>query len=941
MGLLQSSRITAVLGPTNTGKTYFAMERMLAYSSGIMGFPLRLLARENYDKAIKIKGSNKCALVTGEEKVIPPAARYFFCTVESMPLDRLVEFVAVDEIQLCADEERGHIFTDRLMNLRGTAETMFMGSSTIAPIIRKLVRDVEFVERPRFSKLSYNGTCRVTRVPPRSAVVAFSASDVYQTAEMMRQARGGTAVVLGALSPRTRNSQVELFENGDVDYMVATDAIGMGLNLNVDHVTFSRMGKFDGRISRRLTPAEVGQIAGRAGRHTRDGTFGTTNEVGGMDQELIDRIESHNYADIAAIYWRNPDLDFRSPKTLIKSLERRTTEECLLRVRDAEDHQALVALAMEGSILDMAKGRQAVELLWDVCQVPDFRKTLTDQHIRLLSQIYHFLMTGKGKLDTDWVAQQIERIDKTGGDIDTLVQRIAWIRTWTYISHRENWLEDAEHWQGQSRAIEDRLSDALHERLTQRFVDKRAATLVRSLRAGERILASVKANGDVVVEGELLGRVEGFAFTLDSSLQGGDVKPALTAARKALLSDIPERVALLEQDNDGSFLLDDQAQLTWRGVPIGKITKGDAPLKPLVEVYNSEFLDGPSRERIRVRMQGWLDRHLKAQLKALFALQDAKLDAGARGLAYQLSEELGSVQRRTVRDMVNSLGKDVRKEMGTLGVRIGREYIFVPSLMRPRPSRLRALLWANWNGNSVPALPDFEATHFEPSDEHSENFCKAIGYRLMQDRKGKSLAVRIDVLERLSHEAFKLLRGEKPKTEAAGPAEENKAEESKTEEKAAPADATPVASEAPEAAVPGEEATPAAETEAPAAEETPSETAADAEPAEAAEGKAEEPEIPEGSFAINDAMRDMAKMDETALAFTLKSLRFHPTRLKGGLTVFSQRQPGKGGNNANRNSSSPASANKQKQRNRQRQEEKARMADSPFAVLQSLKTGKR
>ena len=470
------------------------------------------------------------------------------------------------------------------------------------------------------------------------------------------------------------------------------------------------------------------------------------------------------------------------------------------------------------------------------------------------------------------------------------------------------------------------------------FIDQRTAHWCAVFRVGEEILASVKANGDVVVGDEMLGRVEGFAFTLDSSLQGGDVKSALTAARKTLLSNIPERIALLEQDNDGSFLLDDQAQLTWRGVPIGRITKGDAPLKPLVKVYNSEFLDSPSRERIRVRMQGWLDRHLKAQLKALFALQGAKLDAGARGLAYQLNEELGSVQRHTVRDTVNSLGKDIRKEMGTLGVRIGREHIFVPSLMRPRPSRLRALLWANWNKSSVPVLPDFEATHFEPSGEHTASFCEAVGYRLMQDRKGKSLAVRIDVLERLSHEAFKLLRGKKQKAEITGTAEGNKAEENRikesgTEEKAAPAEDTPEtpASEAPEATAVSGEAAPAAETgaEAPAAEGT----FADAEDEEG-------PEIPKGFFAINNAMHDMARMDETALTFTLKSLRFHPTRLKGGLTVFSRRQQGKGGNNTN-HSSSTASANKQKQRNRQRQEKKAHMADSPFAVLQSLKTGKR
>lgn len=760
MGLLTSSRVSAVLGPTNTGKTHFAVNRLLSYSSGIIGFPLRLLARENYDKAVALKGSSHCALVTGEEKIIPPSARYFFCTVESMPLDRPVDCVAVDEIQLCAQARRGHIFTDRLLNLRGTAETIFIGSNTIASLIRKLVRNVTFVEKPRLSTLRYHGSCRLTRLPPRSAVVAFSTHDVYQIAELIRQQHGGAAVVLGALSPRTRNAQVALFENGDVEYLVATDAIGMGLNLDLDHVAFSALRKFDGQYARGLTPAELGQIAGRAGRHHRDGTFGTGSTLGPFPPVLIEQIESHDYEKERAVYWRNSDLDFRSPHALLRSLDQRPAPEMdkiMWRVRDGEDHQALIALTKEQAIVDRAKGKEAVKCLWDICQVPDFCKTLTDQHLRLLSQLYQFLTTGRGRVDTDWINKQIERIDKTDADIDTLIQRIAQIRTWTYISNYTGWLEDADNWQDITRTIEDRLSDALHRRLTQRFVDKRTAKLVRRLRTGGTAVASITAKGDIVADGDFLGRMSGFTLDPGSSESGTDLK----TIHKTILSAIPERIALLVQDNDGSFLLDDQGRLTWRGAAIGKIIKGNTPLAPMVELDKSPFLDSEARAAIRPRLQTWLDRHIRAQLKALFALRDEKLDATARGLAWQLGEEFGSLQRRGLQTTLNNLAREARQKIGQLGVRIGREYVFVPSLMRPRPTRLRALLWAAWQGKDVPPLPDFEGAHFTPAHGQTPDFCAAIGYHSIKTGG----AVRIDVLERLLHEAFRQLRGDKEKSE--------------------------------------------------------------------------------------------------------------------------------------------------------------------------------
>ncbi|WP_417452542.1 helicase-related protein [Kiloniella sp.] len=916
MGFLASAKITAVLGPTNTGKTYLAMERMLAYSSGMIGFPLRLLARENYDKAVAIKGAAKCALVTGEEKILPKSARYFFCTVESMPVDKLVEFLAVDEIQLAADEERGHIFTDRLLNARGTAETMFMGSNTIAPILKKLVRDIEFIERPRFSSLSFSGNKKIIRLPPRSAVVAFSATDVYQLAETIRQHRGGTAVVLGALSPRTRNAQVELFENGDVDYLVATDAIGMGLNLDVNHVAFSRMEKFDGRISRYLYASEIGQIAGRAGRHTRDGTFGTTNNVGPLDEDLIARVENHDYDPLRVIYWRNNDLDYRSPEQLIKSLERRADDKILSRVRDAEDHQALMALAQESTVQDSATNTALVKLLWEVCQVPDFRKILTDQHIRLLSQIYHYLISNHGALPEDWIATQIKRIDRIDGDIDTLVARISHIRTWTYISHRSDWIKDNEHWQGVSRAIEDRLSDALHERLTQRFVDRRAAKLVRSLQAGESIVSAVKANGDVIVEGELLGRIVGFSFVLDESLQGSDIKPGLTAARKTLLSEMPARVSVLEEDNDGSFLLNDAGELTWRGIAVGKLIKGESSLSPAVDVYSTEFIDSPMREKIRIRLIGWLERHLRAQLKPLFYLSDAKLEGTARGIAFQVIEGLGLVPRYLVRDQINGLSKADRKALADLGLRLGRESVFLPNLNRPRPSRIRALLWAAWNEVSVPELPDFESKYFTPSEAQKDIFCASVGYRHLSNRKGRELVLRADILERVSHEAYKLLRLSKDD----GEKKSNKKDtdpKAKVVEIETPAVEAPVVDDTAIVTSGNDQDVAASESEVKAVDNVAVEVQEDK--------KADDDlKLPPGSFIINDDMRKVSGLDDQQIAFVLKSLRFHPNRLKGGVTAFGLRGPKK------------QDPKKKEARKKQVEAEKARMADSPFAVLQDM-----
>ena len=527
-------RITAVLGPTNTGKTYLAIERMLGHASGMMGFPLRLLARENYERVVRSKGRHQVALVTGEEKIVPRGARYFLCTVESMPVDRPVEFLAVDEVQLCADPERGHIFTDRLLHARGMAETMFLGADTVRRLLKALVPEAELVSRPRFSTLSYAGPRKLTRLPPRSAVVAFSASEVYATAEQMRRNRGGTAVVLGALSPRTRNAQVGMFEAGEVDYLVATDAIGMGLNLDLDHVAFARLRKFDGRTPRPLTATEVAQIAGRAGRHMSDGTFGTTGGLGDIEPEIVEAVEAHRFDPVRALNWRSRELDFRDPRLLLKSLEQPPPAPELTRGREADDVRALAALVQDPEILGLAGNPGAVRLLWEVCQIPDFRKILSDEHARLLGRIYRHLMRGEGRLPQDWVARQLSSIDRVDGDIEALMGRIAAVRTWTYIAHRADWLADPGHWQERARAIEDRLSDALHQGLTERFVDRRAAALVRRLQDGGDLIGAVRKGGDVLVEGEFVGHLAGFRFSLDTAVSGEDARPLMAAARRAL-----------------------------------------------------------------------------------------------------------------------------------------------------------------------------------------------------------------------------------------------------------------------------------------------------------------------------------------------------------------------------------------------------------------------
>ena len=753
-------RITAVLGPTNTGKTYLAIERMLGHRSGMIGFPLRLLARENYDRIVRLKGARAVALVTGEERIIPPNPAYFVCTVESMPLDRPVAFLAIDEVQLAADPERGHVFTDRLLRARGTEETMFLGSDTIRPLIRRLVPEATFLSRPRFSTLSYVGPKKLTRLPPRSAVVAFSAADVYQMAEIMRRQRGGTAVIMGALSPRTRNAQVDMYQSGEVDYLVATDAIGMGLNMDLDHVAFARLTKFDGRAPRRLTPAEIAQIAGRAGRHMNDGSFGTLAELGPLEPEIVDAVENHRFDPLSALFWRNPDLDFRSVDRLLRSLERPPPSAGLIRVRDADDHLALAALARDEEIVRLADNPAGLRLLWEVCQIPDFRKVLSDAHTRLLSQIFRFLAApsngGDGRLPEDWVSRQIARIDRTDGDIDTLTARIAHIRTWTYISHRGDWLADPGHWQERARAIEDRLSDALHRSLTQRFVDRRHAVLVRRMKGGGQLLSAVTADGAVIVEGHPVGRLEGFRFRPDGSATGDDARPLLTSARRALVQEIPARVRRLEAEEDAAFgLRAEDGMVTWRGTPVARLAAGAGPLAPTVEPLASDLLDEALRERLRRRLAPWLEAHLRRCLRPLWRLREADLAGPARGVAYQLVEALGLLPRGVVAPQLTALAAEDRKALARLGVRIGLESVWLPGLMKGGGSAaLRALLWAIYRGAPLPvAAPTARHPSLARDPALPDELYHALGYRPAGD-----LAVRADALERLAKAARRLAR---------------------------------------------------------------------------------------------------------------------------------------------------------------------------------------
>ncbi|MFO1126931.1 MAG: helicase-related protein [Rhodospirillales bacterium] len=749
-------RLTAVLGPTNTGKTHLAMERMLGHASGMIGFPLRLLARENYDRAVKAKGEGLVALITGEERIVPPGARYFLCTVESMPLSRSVAFVAIDEVQMCADPDRGHIFTDRLLHARGNEETMLLGAETIRSLIRRLVPSAEFISRPRFSALTHTGAAKLSRLPPRTAVVAFAVADVYAIAELIRRQRGGTAIVLGALSPRTRNAQVAMYQAGEVDYLVATDAIGMGLNMHVDHVAFAATRKFDGRRPRLLTPAELAQIAGRAGRFTKNGTFGTTTEIGAFDPETAERIEGHCFDPLDALYWRSDRLVFTSVAALRASLAQLPQQRGLIRAREADDELALARLAADGDITALAASPERVRLLWEVCQIPDFGKVQSDGHARLLTQIYRFLAgEGNGRLPGDWVARQIDHLNRTDGDIETLMRRIAGIRTWTYVSHRPDWLDAAGGWQERTRAIEDKLSDALHQRLIQRFVDRRTSRLVVRMRSREELLTAVNAAGEVLVEGQAVGTLAGFRFVADEGVvsgAGGAAKRAVQAlAERALGGEMGGRVARFEAEPPDAFTLEADGSLCWRGAPVARLVAGADALRPGIEPIAADLVGPALRERIRRRLAVWLTAHVEDRLAPLFLARHALLSGAGRGLVFQMTEGLGSAIRERVAAQLAALEDAERRTLRALGLRIGRRRVWFKGTLRPDPVALRALLWCVQRGDRRYPAPPPGLVSLSVDASAPEAFYEASGYAVAGGR-----AIRVDMLERLLAKAASL-----------------------------------------------------------------------------------------------------------------------------------------------------------------------------------------
>ncbi|WP_426529707.1 helicase-related protein [Bradyrhizobium sp. McL0615] len=744
--------VTAVLGPTNTGKTHLAIERMLGHSSGVIGLPLRLLAREVYNKIADRAGAESVALITGEEKIKPKNPRYWVSTVEAMPRDLDVSFLAVDEIQIAADLERGHVFTDRILHRRGRDETLLLGAATMRPIIERLLPGASIITRPRLSQLEFAGDRKITRQPRRTAIVAFSADEVYAIAELIRRQHGGAAVVLGSLSPRTRNAQVEMFQNGDVDYLVATDAVGMGLNLDVDHVAFASDRKYDGYQFRRLNPSEFAQIAGRAGRATRNGTFGTTGRCAPFEPELVNALQNHTFDSVKMLQWRNSKLDFSSLGALQVSLALPPGHEALTRAPIAEDQRVLDHAARDGEVRDMAHGASAVERLWDACQIPDYRRLAPAAHAELVTTLYAFLMK-RGRIPDAWFAAQVDQADRVTGDIDTLSGRIAQIRTWTFVANRPDWLSDPDHWQGIAREVENKLSDALHERLTERFVDRRTSVLMRRLRENSVLNTEIGKTGEVIVEGHAIGRLDGFTFAPDAAEAGSDAKALQAAAQQVLASEIDTRATKLAAAPDDQFVLTSDGTIRWTGDAVAKLVAADDALHPRIRIIADDRLSGAPREAVQARLDLWLKTHIEKLLGPLFGLSKAEDITGiGRGIAFQLVEALGVLERAKISAEMKDLDQASRATLRKYGVRFGAYHIYFPGLLKPAARALASLLWAEKQDNvDMSALSG--AQHLASSGRTSFPVDKALhrdAYRVLGYRQCGERAVRVDILERLA-----------------------------------------------------------------------------------------------------------------------------------------------------------------------------------------------
>ena len=743
---MKKNKITAVLGPTNTGKTFLAIETMLSFESGMIGFPLRLLAREIYDKIIKKIDPNKVALITGEEKIIPTNAKYYLCTVESMPIEKNLEFVGVDEIQMCADHERGHIFTDRLLNLRGEKLTMLMGSNTIKKIISKLDEDTEFINKERLSKLSYVGHKKISRIGRKTAIIAFSAEEVYAIAELVRRQKGGATIVMGSLSPKTRNAQVELYQSGDVDFLVATDAIGMGINMDLENVYFSNLKKFDGKKLRRLNLSEIGQIAGRAGRYLNDGNFGITGECSEISAEEVELLENHKFEEIRTLIWRNSNLNFNNTNSLIKSLDERPNNDWLRRVNECEDEKVLKYFLKDLSVHKISNEKQNLSLLWECCQIPDFVKKTYGNHLEVVSKVFNFLNGKEGKIANKYMKQKLSVLDKLEGNIDSLSNRIANVRTWSYVSNKVNWVENQDYWIERTKLLEDKLSDRLHEELTKSFIDKRASILVRGLKQDMPFNTKIIEDDKVIIDNQFIGKLKGLKLELDLKIGtlDTDIKSLKKAARQSIGPELNKRIKQIT--DTGLLEIKDDFKIYWQEFPIAKLLPGKDYLDPELSLIVDDIVETTEQNKLQQYLEKWLVKKINFILKSLIDLKSLKeKNSSVRALAYQLYENNGVLKRNEVSDYLNKLGQDERKILRNLGVKFGRYHIFLFKLLKPEAVSLRILLWKNYHQKHFNLkIPTFGLNFLEDKNLKNKNFMLLCGFENFD-----KYFVRIDILERL------------------------------------------------------------------------------------------------------------------------------------------------------------------------------------------------
>ena len=742
---MMKNKITAVLGPTNTGKTFLAIETLLSFDTGMIGFPLRLLAREVYDKVITRVSKDKVALITGEEKIIPLNAKYFLCTVESMPIDKNLDFVGIDEIQMCSDQERGHIFTDRLLNLRGQKLTMFMGSNTVSSIISNLNEDIEFIKKDRLSKLSFNGYKKVSRIERKSAIIAFSAEEVYAIAELLRRQKGGAAIVMGSLSPKTRNSQVSLYQSGDVDYLVATDAIGMGINMDLEHIYFSSLNKFDGKKLRRLKLSELGQISGRAGRHVNDGYFGTTGECKEISPEEIELLEQHKFDEIKTIFWRNSDLNFNSKAGLIKSLDQKPNKDWLRRIYECEDEKVLKFLIKDNSI-EIGDNSTEVKLLWECCQIPDFVKKSYGNHLEVVKKVFQFLKGKEAKISNTFMKTQLSNLDKLDGNVDSLSNRIANVRTWSYVANKSNWVENQDYWIERTKYLEDKLSDRLHEELTKSFIDKRASVLARGLKQDIVFETKILNYDRVMINDQFIGELKGLKLILDLKIGAldTDIKSLKKAARQNVAPEIINRIKNILCKSE--IELKDDFKIYWKENPIAKLTPGKDYLSPKLELIIDDMIENDDRKKLHDFLTNWVSGKIYKDLESLLRLKNIEdKNPNIRALAYQIYENNGVVKREQIKNIINKLDQNSRKVLREVGVKFGRYHIFLFKLFKPKAVSLRLLLWKNFHQNYYDLYPPtFGLNFIEGHKLFDQDFMLICGF----EKFGK-FYVRIDILERL------------------------------------------------------------------------------------------------------------------------------------------------------------------------------------------------